>query len=68
MRKSYTSLDGLAAAIGLPRPYLRDLASKRLIPVLDVNGRLRFDEDHVREALRDLAANGAAAEPAEAAS
>ena len=51
----YLPLDALAATLNLPRPYLRRLVSERRIPVLHVNGRLRFDEAQVREALRRLA-------------
>ena len=52
----YLPLDALAAALNLPRPYLRRLAREGRIPALNVNGRLRFDEAQVREALRRLAA------------
>jgi len=48
-------LDALAAALGLPRPYLRRLVHEGKIPCLNVTGRLRFDEAQVREALRRLA-------------
>ena len=51
----YLSLDALAAALGLSRPYLRRLARTGQIPSLNVNGRFRFDELQVREALRQLA-------------
>ena len=55
----YISLDALAASLGLPRTYLRRLATEGTIPVLQVSGRLRFDEKAVREALRVLAAEPA---------
>ncbi len=55
---SYYSLDALAAATGLPRTYLRRLAAAGDIPALDVNSRLRFDLEQVREALRRLAESG----------
>lgn len=51
----YVSLDALAAMLNLPRPYLRHLAQEGRVPSLNVNGRLRFDERQVREALRLLA-------------
>jgi len=47
----YISLDALAASLGLPRTYLRRLATEKVIPALDVSGRLRFDEEAVRSAL-----------------
>ena len=50
----YVSLEALAAALGLPRAYLRRLADDGHIPSLNVNGRLRFDESSVRTALHDL--------------
>jgi len=53
----YLPLDALAATLNLPRPYLRRLAREGRIPVLHVNGRLRFDEVQVRGALRRLAAD-----------
>ncbi len=55
MKAKYTSLEGLAASLGLPRRYLRDLARRRLIPFLNVSGRLRFDESAVRSALERIA-------------
>lgn len=59
----YLPLDALAATLGLSRSYLRRLARTGRIPSLNANGRLRFDELQVREALRRLAeAEGAADE------
>ena len=55
MTTAYTSLDGLATALGLPRTYLRELADEGQIPFLDVRGRRRFSEPQVREALRQRA-------------
>lgn len=55
---TFTSLDALATALGLPREYLRQLAETRAIPVLHVRGRLRFDPDQVQDALRAIAASG----------
>jgi len=59
----YMSLEALAAGLHLPKRFLRRLASQRLIPALDVNGRLRFDEVQVREALRTLSHRAAGAGP-----
>jgi len=50
----YLPLDALAATLGLPRSYLRRMAREGSIPALNVNGRLRFDEAAVREALARL--------------
>lgn len=55
--RSYLPLEALAARLSLPIGYLRKLAKTRIIPCLDVNGRLRFLESEVRKALSDLAAN-----------
>ena len=46
-------MDVLVARLGLPRTYLKKLAACHEIPFLDVNGRKRFDESQVREALRE---------------
>ena len=54
MLSEYLSLNALAMVLGLPRTYLRDLAEARRIPYLDVNGRKRFDEEQVRQALAKL--------------
>jgi hypothetical protein len=51
----YLPLEALAATLGLPSKFLRGLAGRGDIPALDVNGRLRFDESAVREALTKLA-------------
>ena len=56
--KGYLPLEALAANLGLSQSYLRGLAKRRLIPYLDVNGRLRFDEAQVRAALIDIAGVG----------
>lgn len=52
----YVSLDTLARVLALQRAFLRELARDGAIPCLEVGGRMRFDPDAVREALRDLAA------------
>lgn len=54
-KRYFVSLEGLAAQLHLPKSYLRNLASKKLIPSLDVNGRLRFDPVIVVEALTNIA-------------
>ena len=51
----YASLDALAAALNLPRPYLRELAETGQIPALRVRHMWRFEEAQVRAALRRLA-------------
>ena len=51
----YWSLDALASELALPRSYLRELVSRGEIPFLRVRGRLRFDVQAVREALKRLA-------------
>lgn len=57
MNEEYISLEALAATLGLPQTFLRRLADQREIPSLNVNGRLRFDEGEVREALNRIAAS-----------
>ena len=54
--RTYVSLEALAARLGLPQKYLRDMVESDDIPCLDVNGRLRFNESDVRAALKRLAA------------
>ena len=51
----YWSLDALASELALPRSYLRELVSRGEIPFLRVRGRLRFDVQAVREALKRVA-------------
>jgi len=55
-RTIYKPLNTTARILGLPMPYLRELAEKRTIPVLDVNGRLRFNLEAVQNALDEIAA------------
>lgn len=62
MDSRFITLESLAARLWLPRTYLRRLAIEGAIPYLNVNGALRFEEDHVREALRRLAERAAATE------
>jgi len=54
MKTQFLSLEVLAATLGLPQAYLRNLAKQGQIPHLDVNGRMRFHEAEVREALSNL--------------
>jgi len=51
----YLSLEALSARLNLPQNYLRVLTDSSAIPSLDVNGRLRFSEPDVRDALSVLA-------------
>tara|TARA_Y100000310_G_scaffold213286_1_gene214190 strand:+ start:1797 stop:1991 length:195 start_codon:yes stop_codon:yes gene_type:complete len=51
MRTQYLSLEALAATLGLPQKYLRELADQGEIPYLSVSGRMRFNEREVRSAL-----------------
>jgi excisionase family DNA binding protein len=53
---SFISLDTLARVLALPRGFLQELARDGAIPSLEVGGRMRFEPDAVREALRNLAA------------
>jgi excisionase family DNA binding protein len=55
MMTQYLPLDALAARLNLSARYLRQLADAKKIPSLDVNGRRRFDEQDVRDALKRLA-------------
>ena len=55
MRTQYLSLEALAATLGLPQKYLKDLVQNGKIPCLNVNGRLKFDPDNVRKALDRIA-------------
>lgn len=54
----YISLEILATKLNLPQSYLRNLVANHQIPALNVNGRLRFNFEAVKEALADLAAKG----------
>jgi len=52
---SFLSLDKLARQLRLPRHFLRDLATKGMIPALEVRGRLRFSLVEVQKSLNRLA-------------
>ena len=56
----YISLEVLAVTLALPQKYLRELAETKRIPVLNVNGRLRFNSESVQDALEKLATDGGA--------
>ena len=58
LQNTYVSLEAVAAELGLPKSYLKQLAANKSIPYLNVNGRLRFDGPAVRQALHQLAAKG----------
>ncbi len=47
----YIAIDRLSKSLGLPSGFLKGLANKGSIPYLDVNGRKRFNERNVRDAL-----------------
>ena len=49
--QAYITLGPLSERLGLPLDYLKTLAKDKLIPCLDVNGKLHFEEKLVREAL-----------------
>lgn len=55
---TFVTLDALANHFNLPNDYLKKLAEKKLIPSLDVNGRLRFSIGGVQQALDKLASRG----------
>lgn len=55
---NYMSLESLAVQMSLPKTFLRQLAEKKAIPALDVNGRLRFNPGAVQKALDQIAAKG----------
>ena len=53
---AYHTAEALAIRLGLPRRYILSLARQGKIPFLDLGrGRLMFDEDAVRDALRKVA-------------
>ena len=52
----FISLEALAVTLNLPQKFLRELADKKQIPSLDVNGRLRFNPEVVQSALNQIAA------------
>lgn len=54
-KRHYVSLEALAAELHLPKSYLKKLAAQKLIPSLNVNGRMRFDPFVVVEKLTDIA-------------
>lgn len=54
----YISLENLSGRLNLPQKFLRTLADTGDIPCLNVNGRLRFSEQQVREVLAKKAREG----------
>ncbi|MCH8854045.1 MAG: hypothetical protein IID41_15555 [Planctomycetes bacterium] len=56
MDTTYYSLEALAAALALPKTWLKDEADAGHIPCLMVNARRRFDLQAVRDALAEQAA------------
>ena len=57
-KQNFIPLGRLAIRFNLPKRYLKELAGKKLIPSLDINGRLRFNPAAVQQALDKLAAEG----------
>jgi len=54
MISEYIALEALAARLNLPQEYIKELAQNGDIPYLYVNGRMRFCEPDVRQALTNL--------------
>jgi len=52
--QSYLPLEPMASRIGVPKSYLRQLAERRQVPFLDVNGRKLFYPPAVVDALNRL--------------
>ena len=62
-KHNYMNLESLAIELSLPKSFLRELAKKKSIPALNVNGRLRFNPGAVQRALDNFASTeGAASE------
>ena len=51
----YIALSSLATKLNLPCHFLKRLAENGEIPSLNVNGRLRFNPEAVRQSLDNLA-------------
>jgi hypothetical protein len=58
--KTYESADQLGLTLGIPENRIRDLANQGLIPSLLIGKHLRFCQDDVERALRELAEQRAA--------
>jgi hypothetical protein len=58
IENTFISLDHLAARLGLPKTYLKQLAEKRSVPYLLVSGRMRFNPVQVQDALDRIASTG----------
>jgi excisionase family DNA binding protein len=55
MLTDYVSLECLALQLALPKTYLKRLADSGKLPYIDTgNGRKRFQEQSVREALSQI--------------
>ena len=52
---TFISLDHLAARFGLPKSYLKELAEQRVIPHLQISGRMKFNPIQVQHALNRMA-------------
>lgn len=57
-KKKIHNLIGLSNELQLPAKWLKQQAEIGTIPVLNVDGKLRFNLDAVEEALCELAAKG----------
>ena len=55
MDTAYYSLEAMAAALALPKAWLRDEADAGRIPCLRVNSRRMFDLQSVRDSLAERA-------------
>jgi hypothetical protein len=55
---TFISLDHLAARLGLPKTYLKQLAEQRSVPYLLVSGRMKFNPMQVQDALDRIASEG----------
>jgi len=55
--KIYNPLNVTARLLGLPAPYIKELAQQGKIPFLKIRNRLRFNPEAVQEALDEIAAN-----------
>lgn len=54
----YISLSHLTRKLRLPKLYIQQQAKAGIIPHLNINGRMRFQEQTVRQALDKLAGQG----------
>ncbi len=61
MFSEYLPLDALATRLGLPRTWLKREADSGRLPYVQAGAHRRFDEDQVREHLRQQAERNAEA-------